>query len=100
MFLICARIIESSLFRELFAIYRTSEYVVATIEILTVDCSAILKNAKNIDHRNIVDSIQVVDDLFCLDSAGRDAASKLYEMIRNEQQKTEKNLLAARVSGA
>jgi len=59
-----------------------------TIEILSVDYPDVLKNTRDIDNFNIVDPIQVVIDLFCLGSAGRDAATKLYEMIRDEQQKT------------
>ena len=59
-----------------------------TIEILRPDYPDILKNTRNINNFNTVDPIQVVVDLFCLGSAGRDAATKLYEMTRNEQQKT------------
>jgi len=59
-----------------------------TTEILSPDYPDILKNIKNINNFNTVDPIQVVIDLFCLGSAGRDAATKLYEMTRNEQQKT------------
>jgi len=59
-----------------------------TIEILTADYPDILRNTRNIDHLNIVDPIQVVIDLFCLGFAGRDAATKLYEMIRSEQPTT------------
>ena len=59
-----------------------------TIEILTADYPDLLKNTRKIDNLDIVDPIQIVIDLFCLGSAGRDAATKLYEMIRNEQQKT------------
>lgn len=59
-----------------------------TIEILRPDYPDILKDAGNINNFNIADPTQVVIDLFCLGSAGRDAATKLYEMIRNEQQKT------------
>jgi hypothetical protein len=58
-----------------------------TIEILNPDYPEILKTARNINNFSTVDPIQVVIDLFCLGSAGRDAATKLYEMIRNEQQK-------------
>ena len=57
-----------------------------TIQILRADYPDILKNTRNIDAFNIADPIQVVIDLFCLGSAGRDAATKLYEMIRSEQQ--------------
>ena len=57
-----------------------------TIQILSADYPDILKNTRNIDNLNTVDPIQVVIDLFCLGSAGRDAATKLYEMIRSEQQ--------------
>jgi len=59
-----------------------------TIEILSADYPDVLKNTRDVDNFNIVDPIQVVIDLFCLGSAGRDAATKLYEMIRDEQQKT------------
>nr|MDO8079319.1 hypothetical protein [Candidatus Freyarchaeota archaeon] len=59
-----------------------------TVEVLHVDYPDILKNVRNINNISIVDPIQVVIDLFCLGSAGRDAATKLYEMTRNEQQKT------------
>jgi hypothetical protein len=59
-----------------------------TIEILATDYPDILKYTRNKDNLNIVDPIQVVIDLFCLGSAGRDAATKLYEMIRSEQQTT------------
>jgi hypothetical protein len=59
-----------------------------TIEILRPDYPDILKNTRNINNFNTVDPIQVVVDLFCLGSAGRDAATQLYEMTRNEQQKT------------
>jgi len=59
-----------------------------TTEILSPDYPDILKNTRNINNFNTVDPIQIVIDLFCLGSAGRDAATKLYEMTRNEQQKT------------
>ena len=59
-----------------------------TIQILSADYADILKNTRNRDNLNIVDPIQVVIDLFCLGSAGRDAATKLYEMTRSEQQTT------------
>jgi len=59
-----------------------------TVEVLRMDYPDILKSAKNIKNFNITDSMQVVIDLFCLGSAGRDAATKLYEMMRNEQQET------------
>lgn len=59
-----------------------------TIEILNADYPDVLKNIRDVDNFNVVDPIQVVIDLFCLGSAGRDAATKLYEMIRDEQQKT------------
>ena len=59
-----------------------------TIEVLSADYPDILKNSRNINDFNVADPMQVVIDLFCLGSAGRDAATKLYEMIRNEQQKT------------
>ena len=57
-----------------------------TLQLLSADYTDILKNTRNIDNLNIVDPIQVVIDLFCLGSAGRDAATKLYKMIRSEQQ--------------
>ena len=57
-----------------------------TIQILSADYADILPTTRNIDNLNVVDPIQVVIDLFCLGSAGRDAATKLYEMIRSEQQ--------------
>lgn len=59
-----------------------------TIEILEIDHPDIIKNAKTIDNFLVVDPVQVVIDLFCLGSAGRDAATKLYEMIRSEQKTT------------
>jgi len=59
-----------------------------TVEVLRADYPDILKNTRNINNFKIVDPIQVVIDLFCLGSAGRDAATKLYEMMRNEQRKT------------
>ena len=59
-----------------------------TIEVLSADYPDILKNTKKINNFNVADPIQVVIDLFCLGSAGRDAATKLYEMTRSEQQKT------------
>ena len=59
-----------------------------TVEVLSADYPDILKNARSINNFDVVDPIQVVIDLFCLGSAGRDAATKLYEMIRSEQQKT------------
>lgn len=59
-----------------------------TISVLRADYPDILTNSKNISNFNIVDPIQVVIDLFCLGSAGRDAATKLYETIKNEKQKT------------
>jgi len=52
-----------------------------TIEILSPDHPDILKNARNINNFSIADRIQVVIDLFCIGTAGRDAATKLYEMI-------------------
>jgi len=59
-----------------------------TTEVLSPDYPDILENARNMDNFNIADPIQVVIDLFCMGSAGRDAGTKLYEMTRNEQQKT------------
>jgi len=59
-----------------------------TVEVLSADYPDILKNTRNIKNFSIVDPIQVVIDLFCLGSAGRDAATRLYEMTRSEQQKT------------
>jgi len=59
-----------------------------TVELLVPDYQHILENAKEINGFNVVDPIQVVMDLFCLGSAGRDAATKLYERIRNEQPET------------
>lgn len=59
-----------------------------TIEILKPDYPDILGNAKDVDNFYVVDPMQVVIDFFCLGAAGRDAATKLYEMIRNGQQKT------------
>jgi hypothetical protein len=56
------------------------------IEILKPDYSNILKYAKDVNNFHVADPIQVVIDLFCLGSAGRDAATKLYEKIRSEQQ--------------
>jgi hypothetical protein len=58
------------------------------VELLVPDYQHILENAKEINGFNVVDPIQVVMDLFCLGSAGRDAATKLYERIRNEQPET------------
>ena len=58
-----------------------------TVEVLRTDYPDILNSAKNINNFNVADSMQVVIDLFCLGSAGRDTATKLYEMMRNEQQK-------------
>ena len=58
-----------------------------TVEVLRMDYPDILNSTKNINNFNVADSMQVVIDLFCLGSAGRDAATKLYEMMRNEQQK-------------
>ncbi|MEX2706758.1 MAG: hypothetical protein Q6352_016115 [Candidatus Freyrarchaeum guaymaensis] len=59
-----------------------------TVEVLAPDYPHILKSLRNIDNFSVVDPLQVVIDLFCLGTAGRDAATKLYEMIRNERQKT------------
>ena len=56
-----------------------------TVEVLLPDYSHILKSVEKINGFNVVDPIQVVIDLFCLGSAGRDAATKLYEKIRREQ---------------
>ncbi|MHA1263455.1 MAG: hypothetical protein ACTSSA_15515 [Candidatus Freyarchaeota archaeon] len=58
-----------------------------TVEVLAPDYPHILKSLRNIDNFSVVDPLQVVIDLFCLGTAGRDAATKLYEMIRNERQK-------------
>jgi hypothetical protein len=58
------------------------------VELLVPDYQHILENVKGINGFNVVDPIQVVMDLFCLGSAGRDAATKLYERIRNEQPET------------
>lgn len=58
-----------------------------TIEVLSADYPDILINTRKINNFTVVDPIQVVIDLFCLGSAGRDAATKLYEMTRSEQQK-------------
>ena len=57
-----------------------------TIEILKPDHTDILTNAKEVNNFQVADPTQVVIDLFCLGSAGRDAATKLYEKIKNEQQ--------------
>lgn len=57
-----------------------------TIEILKPDYPDILENAKIVNNTKVADPIQVVIDLFGLGSAGRDAATKLYEKIKNEQQ--------------
>jgi len=56
-----------------------------TIKILKPDYPDILKNTKTIKNFHVADPTQVVIDLFCLGAAGRDAATKLYEMTRNEQ---------------
>jgi len=56
-----------------------------TVEVLLPDYPHILKSVEKINGFNVVDPIQVVIDLFCLGSAGRDAATKLYEKIRREQ---------------
>ena len=57
-----------------------------TIEILKPDYPDILTNIKMVNSFQVADPTQVVIDLFGLGSAGRDAATKLYEKIRNEQQ--------------
>jgi hypothetical protein len=57
-----------------------------TIEILKPDYTDILTNAKEVNNFQVADPTQIVIDLFCLGSAGRDAATKLYEKIKNEQQ--------------
>jgi DNA-binding HxlR family transcriptional regulator len=57
-----------------------------TVEVLLPDYPHILKSVGKINGFNVVDPIQVVIDLFCWGSAGRDAATKLYEKIRREQQ--------------
>jgi len=57
-----------------------------TIEILEPDYPDILRNAKDVNNFHVADPTQVIIDLFCLGSAGRDAATKLYEKIKNEQQ--------------
>jgi hypothetical protein len=57
-----------------------------TIEILKPDYPDILRNARDVNNFHVADPTQVVIDLFCLGSAGRDAATKLYEKIENEQQ--------------
>jgi len=56
-----------------------------SVEILSPDHPLILENVKKINGFNVVDPIQVIIDLFCWGSAGRDAATKLYERIRSEQ---------------
>jgi hypothetical protein len=57
-----------------------------TIEILKPDYPEILKNSKQVNNFHVADPTQVVIDLFCLGSAGRDAATTLYEKIKNELQ--------------
>ncbi|MHA1712319.1 MAG: hypothetical protein ACTSUS_09770 [Candidatus Freyarchaeota archaeon] len=59
-----------------------------TIEVLIPDYPFILENIRKINNFNVVDPIQVVIDLFCLGYAGRDAATKLYERVKNEQHET------------
>jgi len=59
-----------------------------TIELLEIDHPDIMKDIKTINNFHVVDPTKVVIDLFCLGSAGRDAATKLYEMIRSEQKTT------------
>lgn len=56
-----------------------------TVDLFVPDYPFIFEDIRKISSFNVVDPIQVVIDLFCLGSAGRDAATKLYERIRSEQ---------------
>ena len=56
-----------------------------TVDLFVPDYPFIFEDIRKISGFNVVDPIQVVIDLFCLGSAGRDAATKLYERIRSEQ---------------
>ena len=58
-----------------------------TLEVIRPDHGWILEETSNMEGFVVVDPVQVVIDLFCLGSAGRDAATRLYERIRDEQQK-------------
>lgn len=58
------------------------------MEALRPDYDWILKDTRKVKEFSVVDPVQVVIDLFCLGSAGRDAATRLYERIKNERQKT------------
>lgn len=55
------------------------------MDLFVPDYPFIFEDIRKISGFNVVDPIQVVIDLFCLGSAGRDAATKLYERIRSEQ---------------
>jgi biotin operon repressor len=52
-----------------------------TVQILRPDSESILQNATHLKDTMIVESIQIVIDLFCLSGAGRDGAMKLYREI-------------------
>ena len=58
-----------------------------TLEVLRPDHDWILKDARKVKEFSVVDPVQVVIDLFCLGSAGRDAATRLYERLKDERQK-------------
>jgi len=60
-----------------------------TLEVLRPDYDWILEKTRLMEGFSVVDPVQVVIDLFCLGSAGRDAATRLYEGIRDERRKTE-----------
>ena len=60
-----------------------------TLEVLRPDFNWILEDSVKVGELSVVDEVQVVIDLFCLGSAGRDAATQLYERIGNEQNRTQ-----------
>jgi hypothetical protein len=59
-----------------------------TIELFNPDYPSIFGHAQSHDGFSVVEPIQVVIDLYCLGSAGRDAAMKLYELTVLESAKT------------
>jgi hypothetical protein len=53
-----------------------------TVQVLRPDSELIQKNARQIRQFTLVEPVQVVIDLFCLEGPGRDGAMKLYEEMK------------------
>jgi hypothetical protein len=55
-----------------------------TVQVLRPDSELILNNAEREGELALVEPVQVVIDLFCLEGPGRDGAVKLYEKMRQK----------------